>query len=101
MQLVIYKTSSYIKIFIKRYAEDFEEDEMDDDGNIGNHMNLNREGEGEFEDDEEDILLDGKRAWLYDQAIRGQARQRAATQVEAVLRRYAIFTSSFSYAYVS
>ena len=44
----------------------------------------------EYEDDDDDILLQEKREWLLDQAVRGQARQRAASHLEAVLNRYKI-----------
>ena len=63
--------------------EDFEDD-IEGDRNESNP----EEESYEYEDDDEDnALIPEKRAWLYEQALRGQARQRAASQLQAVLRR--------------
>ena len=66
-----------------RYEEDFEEEIERNDKRSYLHEECN-----EYDDeDEDDVLLQEKQAWLYEQAIRGQARQRAASQLQAVLRR--------------
>ncbi len=49
------------------YGEDFEEDDEDDDHEAN-----------ENEDDTDRVMAKQKEEWLYDQAIRGRARQKAA-----------------------
>ena len=73
-----------------RYAEDFEEETE------GDNNESNPEDESfEYEDDEDNALMPQKQAWLYEQAIRGQARQRAASQLQAVLRRLILISYKY------
>ena len=67
-----------------RYAEDFE-----DDFEVNGKESNQEDNSFDYDDDEdENALIPEKRAWLYEQALRGQARQRVASQLQAVLRRY-------------
>ena len=66
-----------------RYADDFDEDIR----GATNETYLEDDSYEHEEDDEDQSLIPEKQAWLYEQALRGRARQRAASQLQAVLRR--------------
>ena len=67
-----------------RYADDFDEDIR----GATNETYLEDDSYEHEEDEEEQSLIPEKQAWLYEQALRGRARQRAASQLQAVLRRW-------------